>query len=89
MERELRVEVKFFAYPFGGPHDFDADTKCAVEEAGYRAGFAAVQGDRDTPLDMRALDRVYVPDEPGWMFALRMALVETNSKLINWVLRSD
>jgi peptidoglycan/xylan/chitin deacetylase (PgdA/CDA1 family) len=83
---ELGTDVRLFAYPFGGRDAFDEDTKRAVVEAGYAGACAAVEDHRDAPVDLRALGRVYVPDEPGWRFALRLRMLETGSRLMAWTL---
>ena len=87
--RELSADVRLFAYPFGGWQDFNEDTKAAVGEAGYRAACAAVVGNGGSSVDLRALHRLYVPDEPVWMFALRLLHLESDSRLIAWTLRTD
>lgn len=87
LSEELATEITLFAYPFGGPESLDESCKRAVIEAGYTAGCSAMVGARNAPVDLRALDRIYVPDEPTWTFALRLLQLETESRLIAWALR--
>ena len=88
LERELSADVRLFAYPFGGWQDFNEDTKAAVGEAGYRAACAAVVGNGGSSVDLRALHRLYVPDEPVCIFALRLLALENDSRFIPWMLRN-
>jgi peptidoglycan/xylan/chitin deacetylase (PgdA/CDA1 family) len=85
--QELETPITLFAYPFGSPEFFDERSKRAVVEAGYTAACSAVVGPVDSPTDLRALDRAYVPDEPVWKFALRLLQLETGSRLLAWTLR--
>lgn len=89
LSRELETEIRLFAYPFGRSRDFNEDTKRAVVETGYAAACSALVGKQDAPVDVRALDRVYVPDEPVWRFALRLLQLETESRPIAWMLREN
>jgi peptidoglycan/xylan/chitin deacetylase (PgdA/CDA1 family) len=89
LERQISDQVQFFAYPFGDRQDFDDETRCAVRSAGYRAACAAVPGEQHAPPDLMTLGRVYVPDEPAWMLALRLIQLDAGSGLINWILEGS
>lgn len=44
IERELGVDCRYFAYPYGKPGDHNARTLAAVDRAGYSAGFGIHRG---------------------------------------------
>jgi len=44
LERELGRAVNILAYPVGRPYTFNADTRIALEECGYRAAFSFYGG---------------------------------------------
>jgi hypothetical protein len=85
LEEELGTSVRFLAYPFGW---FDQDTERAVASTGYEAAFTATLGDANGPVDLFALDRLYIPDEPVWTFAVRLLGLEVRSRLLAWIVRT-
>ena len=60
VEKELRREVRFFAYPYGTPRHFNDTCKHAVASAGYGAAFTAVNGVNDRTTDLFELRRTKV-----------------------------
>src|SRR2546428_5695641 len=86
---ELKTDIKLFAYPFGGPDSFNQGTKREVAAAGYTVACSAVVGRGAASVDLQALDRVYIPDEPVWRFAIRLLRLRTESRLIAWTLREN
>ncbi len=60
LERELGRVVDILAYPVGRPYTFNADTRAALEDCGYRAAFSFYGGlnprDKVNRLDIRRED---------------------------------
>ena len=88
LEEELGASVRLFAYPFGRRDDFDEQSKLAVQRAGYQAACIAEDTNPSAAADLLALPRLYVPDEPGWKFAVRLLLTGRDSRLLRWLLES-
>jgi peptidoglycan/xylan/chitin deacetylase (PgdA/CDA1 family) len=76
LERELGRRVTLFAYPFGGPGHFTAETRKLVEEAGYNAACSTLGGINGTNADMLALKRVGVQDDPPALFAFKLSRLQ-------------
>ena len=57
MEKRIGVEVRYFAYPYGG---FDSDVVAKVKSAGYKIGFGAKKGSNPFFIDRYRLKRYNV-----------------------------
>jgi len=73
IEQRLGRCVPLFAYPNGGPGDFDEGAKAALRRIGFRAAFTALQGTNrgGDPLELR---RVGLWDDDPRVDGLRLAL---------------
>jgi peptidoglycan/xylan/chitin deacetylase (PgdA/CDA1 family) len=73
LESALGRPVTSFAYPYGGPSDFDQTTAMIVRHAGFDYACANVSGRLDFATDAYRLPRVLVRDCGGAEFARRLA----------------
>lgn len=55
--------INYFAYPHGGPHDFDASHRSLAIEAGFQAVFTAMNGTVNSQSDRFALSRYGIGGE--------------------------
>jgi peptidoglycan/xylan/chitin deacetylase (PgdA/CDA1 family) len=62
LEAELKQPVRFFAYPNGGPGDFDDQTKALLRRHDFEAAVTLIRGGNPlrAGLDWLALRRVYI-----------------------------
>lgn len=62
IEAELQQPPRFFAYPNGGPGDFDETTKCLLERHGFQAAVTLLRGSNllRPGVDWMALRRIYI-----------------------------
>jgi peptidoglycan/xylan/chitin deacetylase (PgdA/CDA1 family) len=60
LERELGRPVTFFAYPNGGPEDFDADVVAAVKAHGFTCACTTLPGRNTVSTDLFELRRYFV-----------------------------
>ena len=88
LESELGTSVHLFAYPFGRQDDFDERSKLAVRQAGYHAACIAEDTTPSAAADLLALPRLYVRDDPGWRFAVRLLLTTRDSRFLRWLFDS-
>lgn len=65
IENQLGTECYSFAYPNGGPQDFDSRTPSALVESGYDLGFTLMGHVCDRSLSAVMLDRVWIPGRDG------------------------
>lgn len=84
LSERLGMHIRFFAYPFGW---FDEDTKRAVAAAGYTAALSATVEEGHPPVDLMAVERLFVPNEPLWGFAVRLLRQQVHSRLLAWIVR--
>ncbi len=82
LERELARPVDILAYPVGRPYTFNADTRVALEESGYRAAFSFYGGanlrDNVNRLDIRRQD-CHAPSTA--LFRLQTTLAAVGKRL--------
>lgn len=65
IENQLGTECYSFAYPNGGPRDFDRRTPSAIVESGYELAFTLIGRICDRSLSPSMLDRVWIPGRDG------------------------
>jgi peptidoglycan/xylan/chitin deacetylase (PgdA/CDA1 family) len=63
LEEKAGVPCLFFCYPNGREGDFNANTKQALQEAGYAAAFTTVEGMNDERSDVFELKRYGVSED--------------------------
>lgn len=73
IEERLGSPVKAFAYPNGGPADFNEDIKKLVKRAGYVCGLTTIFGANSAGQDLFELRRATPWDEEISSFGLRLA----------------
>lgn len=76
LEQELGRPVTLFAYPFGGPADFNRETQALVRKAGYTAACSTILGVNESGANRLALKRVGVHDDPPGLFAFRLSRLQ-------------
>jgi peptidoglycan/xylan/chitin deacetylase (PgdA/CDA1 family) len=79
LEAQLKIPISTLAYPYGWSGAFDASTRQAARETGYRLAFSAIEGvNRPGATDPMAVRRLGVgfTDSPV-MLRARMALFES------------
>jgi peptidoglycan/xylan/chitin deacetylase (PgdA/CDA1 family) len=74
IESRLSREVTLFAYPNGGPRDFDAASKRALRESGYRAAVTTIWGSNGPESEPLELRRVGTWDDSAPLSLLRLAI---------------
>jgi peptidoglycan/xylan/chitin deacetylase (PgdA/CDA1 family) len=74
-EEITKASVAAFAYPYG---NFNAEVSEAVKAAGFAYACSAVSGPITTACDILALPRVYVHDDDGDAFELKLRLASAN-----------
>ena len=72
LEAVVGRALSAFAYPFGRPDDFTADTVLRVQRAGFRLACANFSGTVDRSTDLFRLPRAYVHDCDGEAFERRL-----------------
>jgi len=72
LEEWLGHPVEHVAYPYGGPHDYDASTMEAARRAGFRAAFAAHEGLVHAETDRFAIPRIGTRESED-RFRIRLA----------------
>lgn len=75
LEEILNRPVTSFAYPFGGPCDYTAETAAAVREAGFDCACSTITGVVRRDTDFFQLPRVIVSDGDG----------ESLARVIRWL----
>jgi peptidoglycan/xylan/chitin deacetylase (PgdA/CDA1 family) len=73
---ELGSAPKLFAYPNGGPGDFDESTQATLHEAGFTASFTMQEGFIHTHHAALALPRYGNPSQPWEVEAMASGLME-------------
>lgn len=73
IERELQKEVWAISYPFGLIRDFSENVKRMARDAGYTAGFSAMNGVNDSKTDIFGLKRIGIEASDN-MFTFRAKL---------------
>ncbi len=71
LEQLLEQPVESFAYPYGSPTDYTADTKHVVRETGVRRAFSTSPGVATAKTDCHELPRFHVEDWDGHEFERR------------------
>jgi len=72
IERRLSSPVRLFAYPNGGPDDFNEPIKRALKDAGFLCGVTTLWGSNDTHTDPYELRRVQLWDLNPQISALKL-----------------
>ncbi len=67
LEAHLERPVRWFAYPFGGPHQFRPDGLALAYEAGYEGVVSGHDGLIRRNMAGQILPRVPVPSFTGWL----------------------
>lgn len=65
LERALGMPITSFAYPYGGPTDFTAETVAIVERLKFERAFATTQGVVGAGIGPFSLPRLHVHDWDG------------------------
>lgn len=73
IERALGKKVTLFAYPNGGPTDFNDDVKRVVRDAGFRCAVTTIPGTNDAATDLFELKRVALWDPAPHQALMRLA----------------
>jgi peptidoglycan/xylan/chitin deacetylase (PgdA/CDA1 family) len=74
---ELGRPVKVFAYPFGRPQHFTAESERLVRQAGYEAACTTVRGVNRSDTNPLRLLRIGVDDDPVEIFAFKLRFAGT------------
>ena len=74
IEAELGSKVTTFAYPNGGPDDFDETTKTILREEGFVSAVTTLPGANDAATDRLELRRVGMWGDDPHLSLLRLAL---------------
>jgi peptidoglycan/xylan/chitin deacetylase (PgdA/CDA1 family)/CelD/BcsL family acetyltransferase involved in cellulose biosynthesis len=72
IENRLQLPVRHFAYPFGGQSDFSAESKCAVQQAGFETAVTTMWGFNSLAEDRYALKRFSPWDADPGLFSLKL-----------------
>jgi len=68
LERITGQPIRLFSYPYGTISDFNEITKKILQEEGYDAGIANIQGSVNSPVDLHAIPRRLVRNWDGEQF---------------------
>ena len=73
LEQILRRPVTSFAFPYGGPEDYNRDTVKLVQEAGFHCAYSTTPGVVGSGAERFQLPRVHVEDWTEEEFSGRLA----------------
>ena len=73
LEKLLKEEIRFFAYPRGKRKHFNDKIKDQVKRSGYKAAFTTENGEIDNRSDLFALKRIGIRNCPLFVFKVRVS----------------
>jgi peptidoglycan/xylan/chitin deacetylase (PgdA/CDA1 family) len=79
IQAQLDEAVQLFAYPNGGPLDFDESHKRLAESLGFKAAFTTIHGLNGATTDLFECRRGGPDDPAAPDFALKLALYRFQS----------
>jgi peptidoglycan/xylan/chitin deacetylase (PgdA/CDA1 family) len=80
IERELGSTITMFAYPNGGPSDFDPSTERLVKEEGFSLAVTTVAGANDESTNPFALRRTGMWGDDPQLSAIRLAWTRMSTR---------
>jgi peptidoglycan/xylan/chitin deacetylase (PgdA/CDA1 family) len=72
VEARLQLPVRHFAYPFGQPEDYSAESKQLVQETGFESAVTTIWGFNSPDQDRFELKRFCPWETDPAMFALKL-----------------